>query len=156
MELGERVGQRSVRRPRTREAGRVVVAGDGHQRLAVGPDLPHGPLRHPVGAVAGPGVVEHIPQPQHDVGLERQGQIDRRLERLLEVMLPLIGAVGRGAAVVLPPEMGIAQGYDSGHSASPLPKNHARRASNDMLVTLPKRYDSYTPTKVPTDPCRRW
>ena len=46
-------------------------------------------------------------------------------------------------------EMGIAQGYDSGHPVPPPLENHSRRASNDMLGTLPIRYDTYALTKAP-------
>ena len=60
-------------------------------------------------------MVENIPEPQHDIRFERQGEVDGRFEGLLEVALPLVGPVGRRAGVVLPPEVGVTEGYDLGH-----------------------------------------
>ena len=94
-------------------------------------------------------MVEDVAQPQHDVGIEREGEVDRGLERLLEVALALIGAVGRGARVVLPPEMGVAQGYDPRHGSAPSP------CENDMLVTLHRGYDTHTATQGPGCPAAK-
>ena len=115
-----------------------MVAGDRHQRSAVGPQPAHRPLGHPEGPVARPGMIEDVAQPQHDVGLEGEGEVDGGLEGLLEVALPLIGAVGRGARVVLPPEMSVTQGYDPCHGTDPSP------CENDMRVTLHRGYDTHT------------
>src|SRR5581483_5485255 len=106
-----------------------------------GPDLPHRPLGHPVGPVARPGVVENVAQPQHNIRFEGESEIDGRLERLLEITLPLVGAFGRGARVVLPPEVGVAQRYDLGHGPTPFRSNRTT-PPNDMLVTLHRGYDS--------------
>ena len=149
VELGERVGQWGVGRARPRQAGRVMVAGDRHQRGAVGPHLPHRPLGDAERPVARPGMVEHVAQPQHDVGLEGQGEVDRRLEGLLEVVLALIGAVRCGARVVLAPEVGVTQGYDPCHGSTPCP------CENDMLVTLHRGYDSDGAAQGPGRPAAK-
>ena len=120
--LGEAVGQRRVGAAGAGQAGRVVVAADDHRRHPVRPDAGQGPLGHPEGPVGRSWMVEDVAQPDHQVRLLGQGQFDGRLERLLEVELPLIDPAVGGEGVVGAAQVGVADGSYS-HTA---PANQRR------------------------------
>ena len=93
-----------------------MVAADHHGGHAVIADAGQRPLGDPERAVGGPGVVEHVAQPDHQVGVLGQGQVDGGLERPLEVQLALVDpGLGR-ERVVGPAQMGVA---DGSHSHAP-------------------------------------
>ncbi len=60
----------------------------------------------------GSGMVENIAQPDHQVGLLGQGEADGRLERPLEVPLPLVNPALHRVGQVGTAEMSVADGGD--------------------------------------------
>jgi hypothetical protein len=118
--VGERVGQRRVGRAGAREARRVVVATDHDQLHPVLADLQQGALGDAERAVGGAGVVEHVAEPDEQVGLLGEGEVDRRGEGLLEVELAAVHARRRvGDREVGAPQVGVAQRRDL-HALPPI------------------------------------
>ena len=109
VDVGEHVGQRRVGAALPREPGSVVVAAYHHRGHAVVADAGQTPEGDAEGPVRGPGVVEHVAQPDHQLGLLIQRQLHSCLERELEVALalvhPFLGGVGQvGASQVGVPQ----------------------------------------------------
>ena len=112
VDLPEGVRESGIGAAPAGQAGRVVVAADDDRRHPVVPDGGQGALRDAKGAVVGSGMVENIAQPDHQVGLLGEGEGDGRLERPLEVPLPLVDAALHRVGKIGAAEVGVADGRD--------------------------------------------
>ena len=110
VDLREGVRQSGVGAASAGKARCVVVAADDDRWDAVFPDRRQSPLSYPEGAVVGGRVVEDVAEPDDQVGLLRQGELYRGLERPLEVPFALVDPSVDRVREIRAPEVGIADG----------------------------------------------
>ena len=111
--LGEGVGQGRVRAAGAGQAGGVVIAGDDDRVDAVVADAGQRPLGHAERSVRRPGMVEDVAEPDDQIGLLGEGEVDGRLEGQLEVPFALIDPAVGGEGVVGAAQVGVADGCNS-------------------------------------------
>ena len=120
----EGVGQSRVRTPGSRQSGGVVVAADHHGGHTLVADPGQPPLGDAERPVRRPRMVEHVAQPDDQLGILGQGSVDGRLESELEVPLALVDPLGRGHRVVRASQVRITEG------------SHPHRAQSTSAATL--------------------